>query len=106
MVRRLNIQQNCDINYTSAFTSPSHKYAVTTILTALFATTLAQVIIEWQYIYVCFLREMGSRLDTFFLSVEGTPIVITLGVLMQGLGQILADALLVCKKLLLLAENK
>ena len=68
---------------------------VTIILTALFFTALGQMIVQWYYVYICFVGETKIRMDTFIISVDGNPIASVVSLLMSGIGQILTDALLV-----------
>jgi len=95
-----------DINYTTVFRSQSKKKIVTVILTALFATELGQLVINWYYTDICFLGATYNRPNTFILTVMGTSVANTLSVLIRGIGEILADALLVCAKLTLMALHK
>jgi len=49
----------------------------------------------WYFTHVCFVRETKNRLDTFSITLLGIPFVNVLSILTRGIGQILADALLV-----------
>ena len=83
------------INQTTAFTPQSHKKIVTATLTALFATTFTQMIIQWYYTNICLVGTTEDRLDTFLLTASSPPLGATLAIIMQGVSEMLADALLV-----------
>jgi len=72
---------------------------VTIIITALFATALGQLSVNWYFTYISFVGEAGDRLDTFILTAGGTSVASFVAVLMQGMCEILADALLVSTEL-------
>ena len=72
---------------------------VTIILTALFFTALGQMIVNWYYTYICFVGEAKTRIDTFTLTFAGNSVINIVTVLMMGIGQILADTLLVSTEL-------
>jgi len=67
------------------------------ILTALFVSTLGQVIIEWIFAFMCFAGTTATRLDIFYqsLGIGSTPIEEILSTVLQGVGQMLANYLLV-----------
>lgn len=71
---------------------------VTSVLTGLFATMVGQVILEWHSTYICFVATSISRLDMFYqsLGVNSTPAETMINIVVQGIGQILTDGLLVC----------
>jgi len=54
--------------------------------------------------YLCFVGETSTREDTFILSINPTPVEGFLAGLMQGMGEILSDALLVSTELHLIAQ--
>jgi len=104
MVRHMDNNNKKDTNWFLGFGNQSRKKMVTIIVPALFATTLAELIINWYYTYICLVEKTKVRQDTFILSVVGTSVVNNLAVLMRGIGQILADALLVSTQINLTAR--
>lgn len=86
-------------NYGTAFTSRSTKQTVTFILTALFITTLGQLILVWYSTSICFLGAANSRVDAFILTFGSSSVIGFLFGLTRGVGLIIADALLVGAKL-------
>lgn len=79
---------------------------VTIILTALFATALGQLSVNWYFTYICSAGDTKNRQETFFLTAGGTAVVNFVVVFMQGMSQIFADALLVSTELLLIVQYK
>jgi len=86
----------------AVFRSKSGQRIVTGIITALFAITVAQLGVNWYFTYLCFLRAGESRLHIFYESLQPPDAYIcqVMIVILQGLGQIFADALLVNSLLL------
>jgi len=68
---------------------------VTAILTGLFATTVGQLILQWHYTYISLVGKTSNRTGIFASTTSTTSVEPGLSALMQGIGQILADALLV-----------
>jgi len=75
----------------------SRQRVVTSVLTVLFATTFGQLILAWYYTYKCFAGTAQNRLEMYNLSLggSGSNVVSLVNVIMLGIGQIIADALLV-----------
>jgi len=87
------------INLSPGFMTKSRKKIVNIILAVLFFTALGQIIVQWYYVYICFVGETKIRMDTFILTVNGNSMVNTVSASIFGIGQILADALLVSTEL-------
>jgi len=75
---------------------PREKLVIGT-LTGLFATIIVQLTVQWYFTSSCFVGASKNRLTLYLLSTESvlTPVVDILVAAAQGIGQILADGLLV-----------
>jgi len=75
---------------------PRNKLVIGSI-TGLFAAIIVQLTVQWYFTKSCFVGASKNRLTLFLFTTESTltPVVDLLIVVAQGVGQILADGLLV-----------
>jgi len=85
------------IVHITAHNSQSKPWIVQSVLAALFVITTGQLILEWYYTYNCFLGNNRNRLDVAYqsLGLGATAAEQVTGLLFQGMGQSLAEMLLV-----------
>jgi len=74
--------------------SQSRQKAVTIGITALFAVNVGELVMNWYFTDLCFVRATDSRLDIFNKNVSD-GLFSVLDDILQGIGQIIADTLLV-----------
>jgi len=93
---KLKVLRNGSINYiTPARSRPRQKVVIAT-LAGLLITTIVQLIVQWYDTSSSFVRKPENRLDTFLLSVDDLiPVVQIVTLIAQGMGQILADGIMV-----------
>lgn len=93
-----------NIDFITAQRSNSRYLTVTSVLTLLSFTIFGLVIIQWYLTSISFSGAPANRLEVFAMSGGPGPnaVVSVLGQILQGVGQILADALLVCIPFLVL----
>jgi len=96
-VRRFKVCWEESINCITPVRSQPRQKAVIATLAGLFIITIVQLIVQWYYTSTCFVGTPDNRQDTFLLSLENSlsPVVTTVFLIAQGIGQILADSLLV-----------